>query len=185
MEGGFSGMEAALRIDLIPNGGLQEIIFERIIECAWNLERCRHVQAQLFDKTAADFSIDPLLDDQNEAKLARIDKYARQYENSMFKAMRELSKIQTEAQCGNEIHPLTKKELDTPELFEQTPQSLSAICDFQKVLAASRLDKKTQFQIKAESDRAGLAFLERITAPPTRRREMSGDPGAGIRSDAA
>jgi len=190
LETAFADFEAALRINLIPNGGLEGVIFQRILESGWNLERCRRAQAQLFEKTAAaDLSIDPLLDDQNEAKFARIDKYARQSENSMFKAMRELSKIQTEAQFRNEIHPLNQEEIDNPELFDRTPQSLSAICDFQQVMAAAsacRTPKdKPNFQNKADSERAALAFLEQITAPPPQRSEDFSKMIAKLRTEAA
>ena len=175
LESAFADCEAALRINLIPTGGFEEIIFQRILESGWNLERCRRAQAQLFEQTAAaDLSIDPLLDDQNEAKFARIDKYARQSENSMFKAMRELGKIQTESQLRHEIHPLTQEEIDDPALFNQTPHGLSAICDFQQATAApsaGRTPKKKSSQNKANSERAALAFLEQLTAPPPERNE--------------
>src|ERR1700733_345130 len=66
METDFENVESAFRINLIPVGGLEEVIFQRILESGWNLERCRRAQAQLFEQTAAaDLSIDPLLDDQN------------------------------------------------------------------------------------------------------------------------
>ena len=167
LEAAFSDLEEELRFNLIPIGGLEEFIFTRVLECAWNLHRCRLAQTQLFDKTE-DLSLDPLLDDQNEAKYARIDKYARQYENSMYKGMRELGKLQTEVQYRNAVNPLTDEELDDPELFSQTPQSRSAVCDFKEVNAAARRStKKTQpFQNKADSNRAAIAFLEMFTAPP-------------------
>ena len=171
MEAKFAAMEDALQGSLLPNGGIEKILFERILECAWNLERCRHAQAQLFDRTATDFSIDPLLDEQNEAKFARIDKYARQFENSMLKAMRELRTLQTETQFRDEIHPLAQEEIDDPKLFSQTPQSLSSLCDFQKVMsAARRASQSNAIQNKAEADRATFALLARLTAPPSASR---------------
>ena len=189
LESAFADFETALRINLIPNDGLEEIIFQRILECGWNLERCRRAQSQLFEKTAAaDLSIDPLLDDQNEAKFARIDKYARQSENSMFKAMRQLGKLQTEAQFRHEIHPLAQEEIDDPELFNQTPQSLSAICDMQQVTAAAaacRTPKKKTFQNKADSERAGVEFLEQLIAPPSQRNVEFSQMVAKLRTEAA
>src|SRR5882724_12689038 len=52
LESAFADCEAALRFNLVPNGGLEEVIFQRILECGWNLERCRRAQAQLFENTA-------------------------------------------------------------------------------------------------------------------------------------
>ena len=160
MEAKFASMEDALRGSLLPHGGIEHILFERIVECAWNLERCRHAQAQLFDRTAVDFSTDPLLDDQNEPKFARIDKYARQFENSMLKAMRELRTLQTEAQFRDQIHPLGQEEIDDPELFNKTPQSLSSLCDFQRVLSSTSRSS----QNKADM----FNLLAQLTAPPPR-----------------
>ena len=188
LESAFADFEQALRINLVPNGGFEEIIFQRILECGWNLERCRLAQARLFEEQSPDLSIDPLLaDGQNEAKFARIDKYARQYENSMFKAMRELGKIQTEAQYRHEIHPLEQEEVDDPALFDQTPHSLSSLCDFQKVMAAARrvAPKKKRFQNKAEANRAAMAFLEQITAPPPMRGDLFQNMAANPQSAAA
>src|SRR6202011_5270322 len=104
--------------------------FKRILECGWNLERCRRAEAELFASLGV--SVDPLLDDQNEPKFARIEKYAKQYENFLYKAMRELRTLQTESQFRYEIHPLSQEERDDSELFKQTPHALSVLCDFQR-----------------------------------------------------
>ena len=165
LESAFMHFDAALRVSLVPNGSFQEIIFQRILECGWNLERCRRAQAQLFEQST-DLAIDPLLDDQNEAKLARIDKYARQYENSMFKAMRELGKLQTEAQYRLEIRPLTQEEIDDPDRCDRAPQILSAVCNYQKAMAAAGSSAKTGRALnKAESTRAAMELLDQLTTP--------------------
>ena len=176
LESAFANIEEDLRINLIPVGGLEDILFARILECAWNLHRCRLAQAQLFEK-ATDLAIDPLLDDQNEAKFARIDKYARQFENSMYKGMRELGKLQTEAQYRAAVCPLSDEEIDDADLFSQSPQSRSSVCDFKQVNAAARRStKKTRpFQNKADSNRAAMAFLEMVTAPPVLNRNITAD----------
>ena len=178
LETDFAELEEALRINLLPVGGLEETIFARILECTWNLHRCRIAQARLFE-TATDLFIDPLLDDQNEAKFARIDKYARQFENSMYKGMRELGKLQTEQQYRHKVNPLSDEELDDPELFNDTPQSRSSVCDFKQVNAAARRTApKRRFQNKAEAGRAGMAFLEMITAPPVPHGNLMQNPAA-------
>ena len=165
LEATFAGLEGQLRADLIPEGGMQETIFTRILECSWNLHRCRLAQTQLFEKST-DLAIDPLLDDQNEAKFARIDKYARQCENSMYKGMRELGKLQTETEYRHTVNPLTEEQLENQEIFEQTPQGRSVLCDFQQVHAVTR--RAPKLQNKADSNRAAMAFLDMVTAPPAR-----------------
>jgi hypothetical protein len=87
----------------------------------------------------------------------------------MYKAMRELGKLQTEAQTRDEIHPLTQEEIEDPALFSQTPQSLSALCGFQQAVTAataSRAPREKNFQNRADSERAAFAFLDQLTAPP-------------------
>ena len=188
LESAFTDLEETLRINLIPIGGLEETLFTRILECTWNLHRCRLAQAQLFEQ-ALDPSIDPLLEnEQNEPKFARIDKYARQFENSMYKGMRELGKLQTEAQYRAAVCPLSDEEIDDPELFSQSPQSRSSVCDFQQVNAAARRSTKkiTPFQNQAASDRAGMAFLEMITAPPVLNNKMMANlPAEDVTEDLA
>jgi len=88
----------------------------------------------------------------------------------MFKCMRELGKLQTEAQYRNEIHQLTQEELEDPTLFDGTPQSLSAVCDFKKLqTACSKGTRERSLQNRANSDRDALELLELITAPPPLR----------------
>ena len=162
LESAFSDFERGLRTNFMPNTSVEEMIFKRILECGWNLERCRLAQATLFEQSS---TVDPLLDDHLDAKFARIDKYARQFENSMYKAMRELSKLQTEAQYRHEIHPLTQEEMDDPDSFDQTPQSLSAICNFQQ--AVNNADRHKR-QNRPNARRAAMNAIEQFVAPPQR-----------------
>ena len=128
LEDAFTALEEQFRLNLQPTGQLEETIFKVILESAWNLERCRRAQAQLYAQSE-DPAVDPLLDDAIEAKYGRIQKYARQYQNGMFRAMRELGRIQTEMQFRNKVHPLTSAEASDPALFAQTPHAMSAVCD--------------------------------------------------------
>ena len=139
-EPAFEQLETGLRTSLCPIGTLQETLFTCILESAWNLHRCRLAEAQLY-LSATDANIDPLLDFQNEAKYARIHRYARQSQNSMLRVMRELGKIQTEIQYRQEIHALAPKELQSKEA-----QSLRPTAD------------PTPHRAKA--------LLEKLTAPP-------------------
>ena len=119
----FAGFEDCYRRDLQPITELEESIFKVILESAWNLERCRRAQAQLYAQ-AEDAGVDPLLDEAIEAKYGRIQKYARQYQNSMFRALRELARLQTEAQFRHHIRPLTSEEACDPELLARTVHAL-------------------------------------------------------------
>ena len=89
----FANLEAGLRSRLNPSGELQESIFARVLESNWNLYRCQLAEARLYSESG----IDPLLDVPNAARYDRIQKYARQYENSIYKALRVLGDLQTDA----------------------------------------------------------------------------------------
>lgn len=100
----FDAHAAGLRASLLPTGELQELLFARILEASWNLHRCRLAEEQLCEQAGG---IDPLLDHANATKYDRIQKYARQYENSFNKALRTLGELQSEA-------ALRQVEDDTP-----------------------------------------------------------------------
>lgn len=112
MEDDFALLEAGLLEHLMPLGDLQNLLFKRILECAWNVERCRRAEGDLF-APAEDQGIAPLLDQNEDPRYARIQKYARQNENSMLKMMRELGRLQTEVQLRNEMHRLPRKRKTT------------------------------------------------------------------------
>ena len=67
----FEQLESGLRAGLKPFGTLQETMFKCVLESAWNLHRCRLAVGELY-LTGSNESVDPLLDDQNEAKHTRI-----------------------------------------------------------------------------------------------------------------
>jgi hypothetical protein len=148
-ESAFTELEAGYRESLQPFGSLQEAIFQRIVESAWNIRRCALAEVQLYSQ-AADPTIDPLLDDQNEAKYARIHKYAHQNETALYKALRELGALQTEKQYRHQAYPLTQEQHNDVEEFEKTPHSLSEVCGFAKVIATvnRQMDAETNRRTK-------------------------------------
>ena len=157
LEDAFAHHQAQLRNSLVPNGELQEILFARLLECSWNLHRCRLAEQQLYQTT----TVDPLLDDSNAPKYDRIQKYARQYESSLHKSLRALAVLQTEAAFRQEVAPITE---DTPqEEYEATPHVLSEACSYSKVLA--NMAKATSQ--KPESPRTTTErYLESLMSRP-------------------
>ena len=108
----FAELHANLRESLQPVGELQETLFARILECSWNLQRCRLAEHHLYQTTS---NIDPLLDDSNAHKYDRIQKYARQYESGLHKNLKALGDLQTEAAFRQQVAPLAE---DQPPLSE-------------------------------------------------------------------
>ena len=129
----FAGLEAGLRSKLNPNGPLEEVLYKRAVECAWNLERCRMAEAKLQNESL-DPHIDSLLSDRATIYYDRVRRYARESENSLYKAMRELGKLQTEAQYRQEICPLTVDQLADPAQVAQTVHSLSQTCMLNQIM---------------------------------------------------
>ena len=163
-EPAFEELEQGLLTGLQPTGELQDVLFKRILESAWNLHRCRLAEGQLY-LNGSDPSIDPLLDDHNEAKYTRIQKYARQSESSMLKAVRELGKLQTERQFRIEAFPITEEQADDPGQFDRTVQALPELCDVEKVTA----DLVRLPNLRNGANSAGASFiamLEKFSAPP-------------------
>ena len=133
LEDDFSQLETGLRNSLQPDGELQHVLFARLLECSWNLHRCRLAEQQLYQSSA---NIDPLLDDSNAPKYDRIQKYARQYESSVHKSLRALADLQTEVAYRLKVSPITEDHPATLKEFEATPHALSEACRYQKVMAS-------------------------------------------------
>ena len=86
----FDELHAAYLSELQPNGILETGMFNSIVHAAWNLRRIRILEAALFDG-----SIDPLEDEQNEPKLARLTRYYKSFESTLLKCTRELRTLQS------------------------------------------------------------------------------------------
>jgi hypothetical protein len=147
----FNELESGLRGSLKPDTPLQEVIFIRIVECAWKLERCRLAE-QTFGVTLGHIDTDPILNPDVLGRFANIQKYAREAENSMFKSIRELGKLQTEAQIRRAPSPAT----------ESLKQDLSEVCSFTQILKNVIANCRNEAKIKpipADAERNPLAGL--------------------------
>ena len=146
-EDDFAELESGLRGKLNPNGPLEEVLFKRLVECAWNLERCRHAEFVLQAWNADD----PLSSNASTVHYDRLHRYARESENSMYKAMRELGKLQSEQQFRHQAFPVTQEQSANPEAFAQPPHSISPVCSLAQVmknLILYRKNTKSSFNIE-------------------------------------
>jgi hypothetical protein len=87
----FNDWLAEYRAELDPQGSLEEALFNQIVYADWNLARVRRLEAELFTG-----DVDPLLDEQNEAKLDRLARYAQRFERTLHRAINELRRLQTD-----------------------------------------------------------------------------------------
>ena len=111
----FDSMRDALTQQLAPQGELELTLFDTLLHANWNIRRCRIIEAGMMTPGVA--AIDPLLLEQNEAKLRQLDRHARRHDASFHRALRELKALQT----GREFRalalgpPLEQNEANPPE----------------------------------------------------------------------
>ncbi|MGC4053457.1 MAG: hypothetical protein QM757_29500 [Paludibaculum sp.] len=96
----FIELESALRLRTRPADCLEEEIFHRILTHTWNLRRIEDFESLILAET------DPLAEvDPHAAKLERYARYRRDLERGLYRAIRELSKLQTERAALGQQHP--------------------------------------------------------------------------------
>ena len=144
----FETFSGNLRENVQPEGALEDELFVQLLHSAWNLRRCRLAETEL----AANVTVDPLLDDTNEAKLRRIDLYARRAQAAFNRTLKELRVIQTERQYRVEHHPPEDFPVD-----EECMRGAPPLIDFTRLMREST--------VKAKSDASPGDLFEKC-APP-------------------
>lgn len=99
----------------------------------------------------------------NQTRYANVQNYAREAENSMYKAMRELGRLQSESQFRHESFPLTQAQAENDEDFAQSPHALSEVCNFTQVMKHVHANRRTQVQthgIRTSTELNPLARLQ-------------------------
>ena len=92
--------------DLQPAGILELTLFNQIVHAAWNLRRVRLLEAELFDG-----STDPLADDSLDRRLDRLARYAKRFESSLHRGIRELRTLQTNRSQRASIIPAVRETI--------------------------------------------------------------------------
>ncbi|MGJ5818123.1 hypothetical protein [Paludibaculum fermentans] len=96
----FTALEAALRLDTRPANCIEEEIFHRILTHTWNLRRIESFECLILAET------DPLAETNTHAgELERYARYRRDLERGLYRAIKELSKLQTERAALGQQHP--------------------------------------------------------------------------------
>jgi hypothetical protein len=85
----FEDFRLDLTNEVGPQGPLEIVALNHAMHAAWNLKRCRRLEADLMAN-----GLDPLLDDSICQRLERIHRYAARSERSYYRAMEELRKLQ-------------------------------------------------------------------------------------------
>lgn len=87
----FAELEASLRDELKPEGALGNIVFGRIVNAAWNMDRCERIQA-----TLALSGVDPLTDPAHHATIRLMETYFKRNERTFNLAIKQLRELQLE-----------------------------------------------------------------------------------------
>ena len=88
----FESLRTVLAAELAPHGELEYIWFDTILHAQWNLRLWRLREAQL-------------LNEQNEAKLALLDRHIRRHQTNLNRALQELKSLQTERAFREQNEP--------------------------------------------------------------------------------
>jgi hypothetical protein len=102
----WAGFLADNEADLQPSGILELTLFNQIVHAAWSLRRVRMLEAELFDG-----STDPLADENLDRRLDRLARYARRFENSLHRGLRELRNLQTNRSQRASILPAVRETI--------------------------------------------------------------------------
>jgi len=153
----YHRLRAGLQADLQPAGELETVLFDQIVHASWNMRRCRLAETGFLHQASGP-ALDPLLDDVGDARLRRIDQYARRAERAFYHAIKELRAIQTERQYRREMQPPASVAEGDLNIHTQ-----SALIDYQVVDARLVGFDRTQEQKKRNEAHAAIA--EALTIP--------------------
>lgn len=116
----FDELMAALEADLAPAGAFEQELFRQAAHAAWTLRRIRLAEVDLL-VCQDDFSFDPLLVDANEAKLKRLDIYARRADRAFQRAVHELRATQTERQYRTAVESIPRNDAPQSTIRRDSP----------------------------------------------------------------
>jgi len=86
----FEQFQSALIDELRPEGPLETTVFDQLLHAAWNLQRIRRMESELWQ-------IEPnlLLSDDSSKAFERLGRYHSRTERSYYRALKELKELQT------------------------------------------------------------------------------------------
>jgi hypothetical protein len=102
----FEQMLAAYHDDLQPAGMLEMALFNQLVHSAWNLRRVHILEAEIFNGSA-----DPLADEAQDRRLDRLARYAKRFESSFYRALRELRTVQTNRSQRASVLPAVRETI--------------------------------------------------------------------------
>ncbi|MGJ5816725.1 hypothetical protein [Paludibaculum fermentans] len=124
----FTELEAALRLRTRPADCLEEEIFHRILTHTWNLRRIETFESLILAETNPLAETDPYA-----PKLGSYARYRRDLERGLYRAMKELSKLQTERVALLQQHAAVVQGITEGAPFAEITRLTKATGDFLNV----------------------------------------------------
>ena len=117
----FDSLRAGLLAEVSPETTLETLLFEQLLQAAWNLRRIRRLEAQLYDGVT-----DPLADGALETKINTLARHQARHERSFHRALRELKALRTQHVAAAVLTEATGRELpplaDASKVAKQTQE---------------------------------------------------------------
>jgi hypothetical protein len=89
----FDELLAGFKIDVAPQGTIQQTLFDELVAAAWNLRRVRVMETELCSHAAT--YQDLLSDDELQSKLDRLARHKSRIERTFHRSLKELKALQT------------------------------------------------------------------------------------------
>jgi len=99
----FDDLHSQLQADIRPQGALQQILFDELVDSAWNLRRIHRMETELTASSAT--YLDILDNPELTAKLDRLARHQTRLERTFHRALRELKSLQTDAALALTLPP--------------------------------------------------------------------------------
>ncbi len=115
----FDSMQAALFSQLSPQGELEVTLFDTLLHATWNIRRCR-----IFEASLVEGDIDPMLLEQNEAKLRQLDRHTRRHDSNFNRALKQLEALQPEREVRRVVTPPPTQPVDADAVAVSRPSPL-------------------------------------------------------------
>lgn len=116
----FSELEAGFRLEIKPQGHLQDFLFLQLVLAAWNMRRCddRHAELSLLESPEG---MDPLDDPKAAARIRLIESFYKRNERTFNRAWKQIKELQTEQVFRQE--QLSEEENTNPTLSILLPSA--------------------------------------------------------------
>ena len=152
----FEALQTDLTAEIRPRGALEDIVFNQLVHAAWNLQRLRRLEAELFDGET-----DPLANPTHTETLDRYARYQVRLDRAFHRALRELRTLQTERALRRTLGARAEKLI--PPLASTTvvaKQSQGVVSDEFTMAAKSLRREQEYFEAVVRGD---------IDPPPSMR----------------